>query len=841
MRLTDPCSRSKQEGEMEDNTDHEEAADSFLTPGLSSHEAALREDESEEEEEQETSDVENDDVKQARSAAQKTLHAKPPPTLDVTVHRLRHLNYHPKPVLCLASTPCDGGLVALSRDSGAVELKRARKLRTVATIAGYRQKTVNSMVWLPFADEGTSASVPATSPASSSSPESVVLAPLIGASRDGTVFCVDFARLRLTDITPSGGGAVFALATKVRRGLVPHAGSPPRSSSLASNSSRPGDRFLFAAGCQDGSTRIWKYGPSDADANEPSGSKRIAVVSTLPSAGAPILSLAWSPNADGTASRSTIYAAAADGTIRVYDEDPASPLRWSASLRITVESMGRATPTRVWALEVLSDGTLVSADSLGHVQFWEGRTGTLQQTIDQNDSKADVLCLAVSEDESVVFASGVDSRVICIERVPITTKRMQVDSYVTVRHWSLSYAQRPHTHDVNALAIVRQALRKNLAPSEKRTEEFQEILCSAGVDTKLCTYLVHEGTKKRPKTLYPWPSNLVSLARGRRVFIVMREASIDVFQLGPKCSKEASFPIQIPPERTALGTVKIDGDSNLLCAAISDDGRYLALSDASSVSIFRLEFENNGDMILGMLQPIKVTIESDATFAATAMHFQGSQHDLICGCHDGKLRILRIVSRPEKSSVAQVVQAFHSLGFGDVTSAAVQSIVCTADGGFLATMQTVPTTRLEIYRAACSSSEPEGTSYRHWWTVPDLEMSPCVISFLLTEQPQLAVACLNFTAYVFNVHERKLSPWSEAAGYPIRNLPPEFFHRNDYPVHVALNPASPNKFLMVRLLTRPTSSFCFGCDLLARTLFQHLGSIASGVLGCHPCQIKLVH
>lgn len=61
---------------------------------------------------------------------------------------------------------------------------------------------------------------------------------------------------------------------------------------------------------------------------------------------------------------------------------------WKSSLRMTVESYGRTTPTRVWALGALADGTLVSGHSLVHVQFWDGNTGTLLQSFDQNDNKA---------------------------------------------------------------------------------------------------------------------------------------------------------------------------------------------------------------------------------------------------------------------------------------------------------------------------------------------------------------------------------------------------------------------------------------------------------------------
>jgi U3 small nucleolar RNA-associated protein 4 len=700
------------------------------------------------------------------------LPSKSPPTMDVTVHRLRHLNFHPKPVLCLASTVApfvDGGaLVALSRDNGTVELKQAKKLRTIATVAGFRQKPVNAMAWLLAPEPaGSNDNV-------SSSTRS--LPPLIGASRDGTVFCVDFVRQRLTDITPSGGGGVFALTTKNRR----------RDPSTV----RMEDRPLFAVGCEDGAARIWKYiGITGGEK-----SSQLSIVSSLPTAGAPILSMAWCSN--DVAGGSRLYAAVADGTIRVFDESIDAPLRWSATLRMTVESLGRTIPTRVWALEVLRDGTLVSADSLGHVQFWDGPTGTLQQSIDQNDSKADVLCLAVSDDETTIFASGVDSRVICIERLAgASGSQMHTDNgtFGPILQWALSHAQRPHTHDVNALAIFRQVPRADAAPAEIRTEDGQETLCSGGVDTKLCTYAVRDGRKKRPKTLYPWPANLISLARKLRVFVVMREESLDLYKLGSKQSLVENFPIQIPPGKTLLGTVRVDGVSNLVCSAISDDGRYLAFSDASSVSVFQLSFQMNGDSVASMLQPKRIAIvEGGPSFAASSLCFHGSGKDIVCACFDGRLVFLRIEDRLEEGLLVQLKQVLTAKGVDDETTRpSAHSVFMTHGGDFLATMSSVPVCRIEIYSAL-----PDAT-YRHWWTVPTSDINPSASAFLLTDQPLLAVACLNFSVYVFDVHKKKLGPWSDAAGYPVRKLPAEFKHRSDYPVHIAFNPAATNKFLVV--------------------------------------------
>lgn len=76
--------------------------------------------------------------------------------------------------------------------------------------------------------------------------------------------------------------------------------------------------------------------------------------------------------------------------------------------RITVGTSS-ASPPCVWALEVLPDGTMVSGDQEGAVQFWDGRFGTLLTRHQQ--FAADVLTLAASPDGKMVWASGVDPKV----------------------------------------------------------------------------------------------------------------------------------------------------------------------------------------------------------------------------------------------------------------------------------------------------------------------------------------------------------------------------------------------------------------------------------------------
>ena len=82
--------------------------------------------------------------------------------------------------------------------------------------------------------------------------------------------------------------------------------------------------------------------------------------------------------------------------------------------RVTVENYGRE-PTRVWCLKCLHDYTVVSGDSLGHVQLWDGSQGTLLKSFSQHT--ADVTALAVSADERTVFASGFDHKIVMLKRV----------------------------------------------------------------------------------------------------------------------------------------------------------------------------------------------------------------------------------------------------------------------------------------------------------------------------------------------------------------------------------------------------------------------------------------
>ena len=70
----------------------------------------------------------------------------------------------------------------------------------------------------------------------------------------------------------------------------------------------------------------------------------------------------------------------------------------------------------VWRSLVLSDGTMVTGDSGGNVQFWDAQLGT--RTAAFQVHAADILAMAASPAGDEVFAAGVDPQLALYKRIP---------------------------------------------------------------------------------------------------------------------------------------------------------------------------------------------------------------------------------------------------------------------------------------------------------------------------------------------------------------------------------------------------------------------------------------
>jgi len=748
----------------------------------------------------------------------------PPLAMDVKVHRMRFLKLHPKSILAMSSTPmADSSNVdvepsqeprspvrlAVSREGGSVELLSPHdRWVSVGDVPGVRGREVDALVWV-CGKQGHAARK-SDAPESLGSRQSHRMRVvdenrhLFGCSRDGTIFKLDFATKRQTGVIGSGGGGVFCMASMCSR--------------WNGSASREG---YFAAGCEDGTIKV--YSVFDGD-GEVLGMPNL--VATLPSAGNAILSLAWVPgqsrNVSGDMGGSVIFAGVADGTIRRFDcttsavTGPISTgtvlapsrgsgsvsYRWKSTLRMTVESRGLREATKVWALQALSDGTVISGDSLGHVQIWDGMSGTMTQTFDHNESGADVLCLAVSEDENKIFASGIDSSVRCIQRQclpPISNPQNDTSESAPVRKWISSNSHRKHSHDVKALAICHK--------EKGHASKSLELLVSGGIDTRICTYVANDFKSSRPKIWYNWPSiSRISLSRTRRLLAVMRDNRIDLYRLN---SSQMADPLKVmnPETRDEMNclvkTISIQSPFNLSCSVISDDGKFLAASDAVSLYIFSLDIKEEDGML--EVRPTKLGLGVECKHPATALQFDDNRR-LICATNNGPINILKISSVPEtdlSDKSSHKVSLEHVFNEHTVDWSAtshhlpIVSLGLSPDGKWLAACRfSSGKGAVHVFNLPTSN---DNEFFKHWWSVPEMDAPTTCIKFLGggSVEPSLAVGCSNNEFYVYNLGRRSLSHWSNDMGLPLlKSLPKELTSRSEPVARILSNPSTPQRFIL---------------------------------------------
>jgi U3 small nucleolar RNA-associated protein 4 len=734
-------------------------------------------------------EVSDEPVQEPEEEEEDTVVTKPPPVLNTRVHRMRHLNFQPKAIICMSSTPhhaqaCD--YVAVSHEGGGVALKSPdEKWRTLVSIAGMRSKTVDTMAWICGACDQPATTTSFTSEFHKSHTDIQSQRTLVGASKDGTVFVIDFAKACYSAITGSGGGGVFALTSLC-------------GSKCCTPGTCPG---LVAAGCEDGSVKIYKL-------KRVNGNHRLDLVSMVPAVGAAVLSLAWIRHGENSGhgmGGTVLYTGIADGTIRRYECKSAidqarskgsiidSELEygkqtWSSKTRMTVESLGRTNPTRIWAVKALADGTVVSGDSLGHVQFWDGRTGTLMHSFDQNDQKADILALAVTSDERKVFASGIDSRVICIERSTFH------DGQGGPARWIMTHAQRPHTHDVKALVICHV---HSTSGALTRSEKPFLTLCSGGVDTKICTILAEKFKNGRPRVWLPWPTfSPISVAKEARILLLQREETIELHRLGAQ--QTDSLPLILDEEKQFVGRMDIKGSHNLVCSDISNDGKYLILSTGSTLLLFEIAYIENVDGTLGFT-PKQIILANETKQPFVAVKFV-SAATIICADSNGFMRLLKL-SREANGNSAKIktkvviASQVDSSTIADESPSnvfAIHSLVTSDDGQFFATVRGgVGSGTVCVYSIT-------DESIHHHWSVSAMEAPVSSVGFLPGRRRQLVVACSNYAMYIFDLKERKLSKWSEKNGFPVSpTLPEELDRPYDFPKCVMSSALSPGKFLLV--------------------------------------------
>ena len=295
-----------------------------------------------------------------------------------------------------------------------------------------------------------------------------------------------------------------------------------------------------------------------------------------------ILSLSWHPTAP------RIAMGCADSTLRVVNTETNRSI-----LRITMDKNSNEENTLVWSVKFLSDDTIVSGSSLGSISFWNSKYGTLKQSFSLHN--ADLLSIAVNNEEDILFAAGVDHKIVRLKKVEKRGEG-EVESYF----WVQACDVRPHTHDVRSLAVSRNG-----------------VLSSGGVDTVLCFNKVEEFEKEMSLRQSPFASwnDRFQLAPLGNILLFCDSRSLKLWKITPQSvSTDHSSSTVCSPDKDALAKsglmthkemesdlfkasglpvllleIKSPSTHHIVCSGISDDGRLVAFSDSEKFWVYSLE------------------------------------------------------------------------------------------------------------------------------------------------------------------------------------------------------------------------------------------------------------
>uniref|UniRef100_A0A182WHT2 Anaphase-promoting complex subunit 4-like WD40 domain-containing protein n=1 Tax=Anopheles minimus TaxID=112268 RepID=A0A182WHT2_9DIPT len=209
--------------------------------------------------------------------------------------------------------------------------------------------------------------------------------------------------------------------------------------------------------------------------------------------------------------------------------------------------------TTVWAVLVLKDFTIVSADSRGKLVIYDGQMGTV---LEQHFvSSADLLCLAHSEEKDTIFVGGVEPTIRLYERVP---NKGNSGAKIFIR----AYYRRGHTHDIKTMTT------------------YGRYLFSGGLDGSLIVTAAQPFVLDIHYPLLPSPASV--LATECRLVLLKYINYLEVWTLAP--SKK--------PTQGGVKVLQIRSkkDEHILCAAISPNGRWIVYSTESTVRLFRYDY-----------------------------------------------------------------------------------------------------------------------------------------------------------------------------------------------------------------------------------------------------------
>ncbi|KAF9897740.1 U3 small nucleolar RNA-associated protein, partial [Lobosporangium transversale] len=465
------------------------------------------------------------------------------------VHRCRFVDYIPSAINALSFAPnTTRPILACGRANGDIEVWNPKHEWTLEkVIPGGKNTSVEALAWAHQTILTEDEDFWDSEREKQAAIKKLIKTPprLFSAGLNAVVTEWDLTTLKPKRSVDSHGGAVWCMATN-------HANT------------------ILAVGCEDGCVRLFDIADGE-----------LAFIRSFDKQKTRILSLAWSQD------DKHMVTGSANSSIYKWDVEAGRVVS-----RMTVDRVS-GEDTLVWSVKVLSNGVIVSGDSLGHVKFWDGSNTTMIQSF--NAHGADVLCLAVGKDATSVFSAGVDRKCNQYRFVEQPAPKMTgkngkngKNGSVTgktemVTKWILTGSRRFHSHDVRALAL-----------DESRNVD---ALVSGGVDVTMVVCSAAQFLENNQRRLTYVPQRpVVSFSKSKRLLLCRQERGVKVWRLGKSAAAVLPFSeieigahMDLIEPQQAMLEMTFKDDRNLTASALSEDGHWIAVADVEEIKLFRVD------------------------------------------------------------------------------------------------------------------------------------------------------------------------------------------------------------------------------------------------------------
>ncbi|KAF9459481.1 WD40-repeat-containing domain protein [Collybia nuda] len=520
--------------------------------------------------------------------------------------------------------------------------------------------------------------------------------------------------------------------------------------------------------------------------------------------------------------------------------------KWDFKTGRVVDRMGtdkiRGERTLVWTVGVLGDGTIVSGDSLGMVKFWESRTCTLLQSFQGHS--ADVLCLTISPEGKSVMTSGVDQKTVQFSLVKtVTSEQWGNSSSSSSSRWVQSCSRRMHSHDVRALATWPPYTPLPVPYKAQFLMDVAPIIASGGLDMSVVltpaalpsttivkiinplltsTHCTFEDSYHRrlAYTIGPSCTSAVQVTRSTRLVYCLHDTGLSIWRIPLKSLSTVNDDTRTLPNDTntpdwvKVLEMELNVHTNLIASRISDDGRWLAISDLYEVKLFSLKTDGDGQLNPKRIRDFSSILRAQlpepiVSTGATALRFTPDSSKLVISTTMTSYIVIIDLSgeRP------RVLRTFdhHRMPDSIIRNRLVKGRVINNDiemGDDLTkeddNQDRDPTVASEVVSVTRMSVSPDGQwlvtsddraqthvynldSLQHHSVLPSFVKPAQFLSFDPAHPSILIMAFPDNTLQFYNVESRQFPPWAKEL---CDNLPKRFTHAHDPVLGVTFEPVT---------------------------------------------------